>query len=67
MLAVLQSRTTRERLYNAIIFAIFVVFWTFFLKFLWNQTLVPHITVFKPVSSLVDTFLLAVGLAAFRL
>ena len=67
MLAVLQSRTTRERLYNAIIFAIFVVFWTFFLKFLWNQTLVPHITVFKPVSSLVDTLLLAVGLAAFRL
>jgi hypothetical protein len=67
MLAVLQSRNTRERLYNAIIFAIFVVFWTFFLKFLWNQTLVPHITVFKPVSSLADTFLLAIGLAAFRL
>jgi hypothetical protein len=46
---------------------IFVFFWTFFLKFLWNQTLVPHISVFKPVGSLADTFLLAVGLAAFRL
>jgi hypothetical protein len=67
MLAIIQSRDSRERLYNAVIFSIFVVFWTFFLKFLWNQTLVPHITVFKPVNSLVDTFLLALGLAAFKL
>jgi hypothetical protein len=67
MLAIIQSRDSRERLYNAVIFIIFVIFWTFFLKFLWNQTLVPHVSVLKPVSSLVDTFLLSVGLAAFRL
>ena len=67
MLAIIQSRSTRERIYNAFIFLIFVIFWTFFLKFLWNKTLVPHISVFKPVGSLIDTFLLAVGLAAFRL
>ena len=67
MLAIIQSRSSRERFYNAVIFMIFVFFWTFFLKFLWNQTLVPHISVFKPVGSLVDTLLLAIGLAAFRL
>lgn len=67
MLAILQSRSSRERFWNAVIFALFVVFWTFFLKFLWNMTLVPHITVFRPVESLVDTFLLAIGIAAFRL
>jgi hypothetical protein len=67
MLAILHSRDSRDRLYNMFIFIIYVIFWTFFLKFLWNQTLVPHISVFKPVGSLVDTFLLSVGLAAFRL
>jgi len=67
MLTIIQSRDTRERLYNVLIFMIYVFFWTFFLRFLWNQTLVPHISVFKPVGSLLDTFLLAVGLAVFKL
>jgi hypothetical protein len=67
MLNIIQSRSTRERLYNAIIFAIFVIFWTFFLRFLWNSTLVTHVTVFKPVGSLVDTFLLAVAISVFKL
>jgi hypothetical protein len=67
MLAIMHSRSSQERLYNAVVFTIFVIFWTFFLKFLWNQTLVPHVSVLRPVGSLTDTFLLAVGLAAFRL
>ena len=67
MLNIIHSRDRRERLYNILIFMLYVVFWTFFLRFLWNQTLVPHISVFKPVGSLLDTFLLAVGLAVFRL
>ena len=67
MLTIIYSRDRRERLYSLLIFIIYVIFWTFFLKFLWNKTLVPHISVFRPVGSLLDTFLLAVGLAAFRL
>ena len=67
MLTIIYSRDRRERLYSLLVFIIYVIFWTFFLKFLWNKTLVPHISVFKPVASLLDTFLLAVGLAAFRL
>jgi hypothetical protein len=67
MLTIIYSRDRRERLYSLLVFVIYVIFWTFFLKFLWNQTLVPHISVFKPVTSLLDTFLLAVGLAVFRL
>ena len=67
MLTIIYSRDRRERMYALLVFIIYVIFWTFFLKFLWNQTLVPHIIVFKPVGSLLDTLLLAVGLAAFRL
>ena len=39
---------------------------TILLRFLWNQSLVKHISIFKPVDSLWHTFLLAVALAAFR-
>ena len=50
-----------------LIFAIFVVIMTIVMQFLWNSTLVKHITILKPVDSLLQTFLLAVGIAAFRL
>ena len=66
MIAIIKSQDTRERVYNIFIFLLFIIFWTFFLKFLWNQTLVPHITILKPTISLVDTFLLSVGLAVFK-
>jgi hypothetical protein len=66
MIAIIKSQDTRERVYNIFVFLLFIIFWTFFLKFLWNQTLVPHITILKPTISLVDTFLLSVGLAVFK-
>jgi hypothetical protein len=67
MLTVLQSRTQKEAIYNLIVFSLFVIIMTFFMKFLWNSTLVKHITILKPVDSLLQTFLLALGIALFRL
>lgn len=67
MLNILQSRNRREMMYNLIVFVLFVVLMTFFMKFLWNSTLVKHISILKPVDSLLQTFLLAVGIALFRL
>jgi hypothetical protein len=40
---------------------------TVIMKFLWNDTLVKHITVLRPVDSLLQTFLLALGIALFKL
>ena len=67
MLNILQSRTQKEAIYNFIVFALFVIIMTFVMKFLWNGTLVKHITILKPVDSLLQTFLLALGIALFRL
>jgi hypothetical protein len=67
MLDILKSRNQKEALYNVLIFSIFVILMTFIMKFLWNGTLVKHISILKPVDSLLQTFLLALGIAMFRL
>jgi hypothetical protein len=63
----LESRTRQEALYNMLVFVAFVILMTFIMKFLWNGTLVPHITILKPVDTLLQTFLLSLGIALFRL
>lgn len=67
MLNILQSRNQREMIYNIIVFTLFVILMTFIMQFLWNGTLVKHITILRPVDSLLQTFLLALGIALFRL
>jgi hypothetical protein len=67
MKTILESRTQQEALYNALVFTAFVIILTFIMRFLWNGTLVKHITILKPVDSLLQTFLLSLGIALFRL
>ena len=67
MKTILESRTQQEALYNALVFTAFVILLTFIMRFLWNGTLVKHISVLKPVDTLLQTFLLSVGIAMFRL
>jgi hypothetical protein len=67
MYGVLSSRNTQDLLYQLTIFLLFTVIMTFVLRFLWNTILVKHISVLRPVSSLVDTFLLSLGIALFKL
>ena len=64
---ILTSRNRKELIYNTLVFAIFLVIMMFFMRFLWNNTLVKHITILKPVDSLLQTFLLSLGIALFRL
>lgn len=66
MFNILQSRTQKEMIYNLIVFAIYIVILTIVLRFLWNQSLVKHVTILKPLDSLWHTFLLAVAVAAFK-
>jgi ABC-type uncharacterized transport system permease subunit len=66
MLNILQSRSQKEALYNFIILAIYVVILTIVLRFLWNHSLVKHVSILRPVDSLWHTFMLALAVAAFR-
>ena len=67
MKTILESRTQQEALYNTLVFTAFVILLTFIMRFLWNGTLVKHITILRPVDSLLQTFLLSLGIALFRL
>lgn len=67
MLNIIQSRTQKEMIYNLIVFTLFVILMTVIMQFLWNSTLVKHISILRPVDSLLQTFLLALGIALFRL
>jgi len=67
MLAILSAQSTQERLTALVTFVLFVFIWTFLLRFLWNEALVRYIPALRPVDSLWHTFLLAIGIAAFRL
>ena len=67
MLAVLGSRNTQDLLYNLTIFVLYVIILTFVLRFLWNGTLVKHISILRPVNTLLETFLLAIGLSLFKM
>jgi hypothetical protein len=64
---ILESRSRQEAIYNTLVFFAFVILLTFIMRFLWNGTLVKHITILRPVDSLLQTFLLSVGIALFKL
>lgn len=66
MLNLLRSRSQKEALYNFIMLLIYIIILTLLLRFLWNESLVKHVTILKPVDSLWHTFLLALAVASFR-
>lgn len=67
MKSILGSGSTQELLSSILVFALYVLILTFILRYLWNTTLVKHITILRPLTTLLDTFLLAIALAMFRL
>jgi hypothetical protein len=66
MLNILQSRSQKEMIYNLIVFLIYILILTLVLRFLWNKSLVKHISVLKSVDTLPQTLLLAISLAMFK-
>lgn len=66
MYTILKSRNRQDAVYNILIFLMYLTILTFILRYLWNGTLVKHITILKPVDSLWHTFMLALALSMFR-
>ena len=66
MLNILQSRSKKEMIYNLMIFALYILILTVVLRFLWNKSLVKHISVLKSVDTLPQTLLLALSIAMFK-
>lgn len=64
---ILASKSPQDLIYNILVFFLYILILTFVLRYLWNGTLVKHITILRPVDSLLNTFLLAIGLSLFKL
>lgn len=67
MIGILSSTSASELLTQVTIFVLYVIILTFVLRYLWNNVLVDHITILRRVDTLLNTFLLALGIAMFRL
>ena len=61
-----KARTKSDMLTELLSFVLNVLISTFVLRFAWNRSLVPHVTVLKPLKSMLDAFILALSLNVVR-
>ena len=63
---VAQSQTKSDMLTELLLFILNILIATFVLRFAWNRSLVKHITVLKPIDTMLDAFILAISLSVAR-
>ena len=64
--AVLNSGSSKDLVKNILLFILVVLIMTVIIRYLWNIVLVPHITILKPVTTLLDALLLSFALNLLR-
>ena len=60
------SQRPKDALTEILVFILSILISTFILRFVWNQSLVKHITVLKPISTFTDAFILSLAMAIVR-
>jgi hypothetical protein len=63
---VAKSQTKSDMLTELLTFILNILIATFVLRFAWNRSLVKHITVLKPIDTMLDAFILAISLSVAR-
>ena len=63
---VTKSQNKSDALKEFLIFLLTVLISTFLLRLVWNRSLVKHITVLKPIDTLLDAFILAISIQVVR-
>jgi hypothetical protein len=63
---IVKTQNKSDMLTELLIFVLNVLIGTFVLRFAWNRSLVPHVTVLKPLKSMLDAFILALSLNVVR-
>ena len=66
ILDIAATKKTEDRVKLVLLYTVIILISTLLLRFLWNESLVKHITVLKPIKSLLDAFLLSVALMVLR-
>ena len=60
------TKKTEDRITLIVLYTIIIVLSTVLLRYLWNESLVKHITVLKPIKTMLDALLLSIGLMVIR-
>ncbi len=63
---VAKSETRSDMLTEFLVFILNILITTFVIRFAWNRSLVKHITVLKPLETMLDAFILALSLSIIR-
>ena len=63
---VAKSQNKSDMLMEFLIFVLSILISTFVIRFAWNRSLVKHITILKPISTMFDAFILALSLSIVR-
>ena len=63
---VAKSQTKSDMLTELLLFILNILIATFVLRFAWNRSLVKHITILKPLDTMLDAFILALSLSIIR-
>lgn len=63
---VVRSKSRNELLSELATFVLTLVLSAFLLRLMWNRSLVPHISVLKPIGTLADAFLLSMSLSVLK-
>jgi len=61
-----KTETKSDMLTEVLLYTLVILISTFLLRVLWNRSLVKHISVLKPIDSMLDAFLLSVSLMIIR-
>jgi len=59
---VAKAKSRSEVLTEVLTFVLTVLISTFLLRVVWNRSLVKHISVLKPINSMLDAFILSVSI-----
>ena len=63
---VAKAKSRSEILTEVLTFVLVVLISTFLLRVVWNRSLVKHISVLKPISTLLDAFILSISIQVVR-
>ena len=63
---IVKTQNKSDMLTELLSFVLNVLISTFVLRFAWSRSLAPHVTVLKPLKSMLDAFILALSLNVVR-
>ena len=59
---ILKSENKSDMIRELLIFVVSILISTFVLRIVWSSSLVKHITVLKPINTMLDAFILSISL-----